>query len=199
MTLIKDTINYYYTQTDDTYMQMSNENLVELCKKNKSYAKAFSALFCKNAGKTFSQYNKYKSIVDENDAISLLTQAIMEAITGYDTNKKAQFVTLLWETFKRALISEGIRVNRFKNRINNCTYELNSAVNYSNEGKLNGLRLLIEIDNNINPLEKNFLQMYLNGETMEHMRKVLGISIEKLRELKNSFASRKELFYLLEE
>ena len=199
MTLIKDTINYYYTQTDDTYMQMSNENLVELCKKNKSYAKAFSALFCKNAGKTFSQYNKYKSIVDENDAISLLTQAIMEAITGYDANKKAQFVTLLWETFKRALISEGIRVNRFKNRINNCTYELNSAVNYSNEGKLNGLRLLIEIDNNINPLEKNFLQMYLNGETMEHMRKVLGISIEKLRELKNSFASRKELFYLLEE
>lgn len=199
MTLIKDTINYYYTQTDDTYMQMSNENLVELCKKNKSYAKAFSALFCKNAGKTFSQYNKYKSIVDENDAISLLTQAIMEAITGYDTNKKAQFVTLLWETFKRALISEGIRVNRFKNRINNCTYELNSAVNYSNECKLNGLRLLIEIDNNINPLEKNFLQMYLNGETMEHMRKVLGISIEKLRELKNSFASRKELFYLLEE
>lgn len=199
MTLIKDTINYYYTQTDDTYMRMSNENLVELCKKNKSYAKAFSALFCKNAGKTFSQYNKYKSIVDENDAISLLTQAIMEAITGYDANKKAQFVTLLWETFKRALISEGIRVNRFKNRINNCTYELNSAVNYSNEGKLNGLRLLIEIDNNINPLEKNFLQMYLNGETMEHMRKVLGISIEKLRELKNSFASRKELFYLLEE
>lgn len=199
MTLIKDTINYYYTQTDDTYMQMSNENLVELCKKNKSYAKAFSALFCKNAGKTFSQYNKYKSIVDENDAISLLTQAIMEAIAGYNANKKAQFVTLLWETFKRALISEGIRVNRFKNRINNCTYELNSAVNYSNESKLNGLRLLIEIDNNINPLEKNFLQMYLNGETMEHMRKVLGISIEKLRALKNSFASRKELFYLLEE
>lgn len=190
MTAFNETLLSMYQITNDEFLKMREEQLIEALENEKTYNLAFSALVIK-CKRSFAAYKKFAAIVDENEAISIFLECVWQGANRF-VKGKSLFTTFIYSYFYRMLINEGIKVNRHKNIANLNTFDIDDVGGKSLYNENLNLKLQIKTDSRLSEIQKEIFLMTVEGYTLKQIKEKLKISANTVRKIKEKLIIYKE-------